>query len=133
MKKKYCTNICFSLFLFSTFLHTLGKSHFYVQSVQFKKNMTTCNKFCKTWTPTRINAKVCFGCTFVRFRGLLTCTAQKYRVQYLFIYIFFEPNKKKATETLVYECRIFRLCFFSCFYLNNKLILTQKYHYIYSL
>lgn len=50
----------------------------------------------------------------------------------IFVYIyFFKLNKKKATETLVYECRIFRLCFFSCFYLNHKLILTQKYHYIY--
>lgn len=29
---------------------------------------------CETRTPTQINSKVCFGCTFVRFRGLLTCS-----------------------------------------------------------
>lgn len=161
---KKCTNIFFSLlfFLLLQYLFFLSFAFFTCYlffpslSLSFSvfwfflfRKCTIQEKYdflqwvCETRTPTQINSKVCFGCTFVRFRGLLTCSPRNIASN-ICICLFERQKdslntklngsnekriKKKHTQekwtASVYVNIEIVLCFFSVgFYLNNKLILT---------
>lgn len=98
------------------------------------KNMTTCNKFARHGHQHSEMLKFVSVARLFAFVVFLLVPRKISRKIFVYIYlrIWTRKRRNRKHDASVYVYRIFAM-FFSCFYLNNKLILTQKYHYIFPL